>query len=353
VKRFSRWQRDRQLRLARIRERRRRSRKKRRAFTEAVAAAPPDHIVAPKRIDINAPWGEQLRLFIDQMIEAVETGKRAKLDFRRTEMMYPLALILLFAELDRLIAVAKHPRPFTIVHSRSVRIREVMKQIGLYDLTGAKSSTIPTRADVVFWRSAKGSDQSGDRIAMIKDVVAEAVKLEPGAELILASLWRGVSEAISNSVDHAHKVPREADGFAGLPGTKWWLFTQVRNGSFIVLVCDLGCGYRATIGQTVGESFIARMQQAFAGENIDAIAIETAMEFGRSGTKEVNRGKGSRDAISVVEKHRAGQLMICSNTGVIHYNYREGKRQTSMRRDLGFSINGTIVWWKLPLRAPE
>jgi hypothetical protein len=228
-----------------------------------------------------------------------------------------------------------------------------MKQTGFYELTGVNTSTIPTRPDVIFWRSAKGRDQSGDKISMIDEVVAQTVRLEPDAKLILGALWRGVSEAIANSVDHAHKFPRESDGFSGLADTKWWLFTQVRDGAFIAVVCDLGCGYRATIGQSVPERMLARVQQALAGANIDAIAIEAAMEFGRTGTDEVNRGRGSRDAISVLEKHKEGTLIICSNTGVVHYGYRKGKPTVPMRRGLAFSINGTIVWWKLPLKAPE
>lgn len=292
-----------------------------------------------------------MRNFLDEVGIAVGQGKRVKLDFRKTQIMYPAATILLFAEVDRLISTSSNPKPISIVQPKSQRVREVLKQIGLYELTGDKSSVVPTRKDVVFWRTAKGKDQSGQKLAVI-EVVAEAVKLERGTTLLLDSLWRGVSEAVANSVEHAHKAPRESDGFQGLPETTWWMFTQVKDDVFYVVVCDLGCGYRATIGQSIPERFIAQISELFAGQNVDAIAIEAAMEFGRSGTRESHRGRGSRDAISVVEKHQNGELAIFSNSGAVQYWYVGGIQVNQKRIGLGFSINGTILWWKLPLKAP-
>jgi hypothetical protein len=170
--------------------------------------------------------------------------------------------------------------------------------------------------------------------------------------LILDSLWRGVSEAVANSVEHAYTHPR-ADGFQGLPDTKWWVFTQVKDGVFYAVVCDLGCGYRATIKETMSEKIIAEVASRFPRKNRDAIAIETAMVFGRSGTREGNRGLGSRDAISVLERHQNGDLMIISNSGAVHYRYVGGILTGNSQSGLGFSINGTILWWRLPLKAPS
>jgi hypothetical protein len=310
-----------------------------------------DQIIAPHRFNVFGNDGLELRNFLDAIAEAIRDGRQTKLNFRNTKMLYPAGTILLYAEIDRMISTSAHAKPITILQPKSQRAREVLKQIGLFDLTGDKCATIPKRNDVVFWSTAKGKDQSGQNLAVI-EVVAKTVKLELGTTLLLDSLWRGVSEAVANSVEHAHKLPREADGFQGLAETTWWMFTQVKDDIFYVVVCDLGCGYRATIGQSIPERFIAQLSQAFAGQNVDAIAIETAMEFGRSGTKETHRGRGSRDAMTVLERHQNGELAIFSNSGAVQYQYSGGNSIKQKRVGLGFSINGTILWWKLPLKAP-
>ena len=150
--------------------------------------------------------------------------------------MYPAPTILLYAEIDRLISTSALAKPVTILSPKSMRVREVLKQIGFYDLTGDSSATVPSRQDVVYWRQVKGNDQTGANLQLI-EVVAERVNAEHGSNLILQSLWRGVTEAVANSVEHAYKYPR-LDGFQGLAETKWWVFTQVKDGVFFVCVLD-------------------------------------------------------------------------------------------------------------------
>lgn len=128
------------------------------------------------------------------------------------------------------------------------------------------------------------------------------------------------------------------------------MFSQIRDGVFTLAVCDLGCGYRATINETIPERFVARVASSFAGKNRDALAIDTAMEYGRSGTNLGNRGKGSRDALSLLHKHGDGELVVLSNTGWMRYEYKNAKEQDRIDGGVGIDIGGTIVWWKLPLK---
>jgi anti-sigma regulatory factor (Ser/Thr protein kinase) len=265
-----------------------------------------------------------------------------------SEIFYPAATILLFAEVDRLVELSPLPKPITLFDPRRRRPREVLKQIGIHELTGDVCTTVPEREDVVYWKSIKGLDQSGDKLAVL-EVVADRVNKEHANQLILNGVWRGVSEAVANSVEHAYKKPR-ADGFNGLAKTRWWAFTQLRDGVFTMAVCDLGCGYRATIEKTIPEQFIASITSTLKGYNHDALAIDIAMQFGRSGTRASERGKGSRDAMAVLEKHGAGDLMIMSNTGWMRYVYSASKQFERTHGGLGIDIKGTIVWWRLPLK---
>ena len=311
--------------------------------------APGEVLIAPPKFDLTRGSGLEVAKFLRAFATTVLTNRiQVKLDFRMTEAFFPAATILLFAEVDRVVKLSDLPKPVTIIDPRQRRPREVLKQIGLHDLTGDTCDIVPERQDVVYWRATKGSDQSGDRLAIL-EVVAKRVNSDHANRVELSGIWRGVSEAVANSVEHAYKRPRP-DGFAGLPDTRWWMFTQLRDGTFTVAVCDLGCGYRATINETIPEQFIAAVASRFLGGNRDAIAIDTAMQYGRSGTKRSERGKGSRDAISVLQTHGAGELMIISNTGSMRYTFLDGKEHRREPGELGIDIKGTIIWWKLPLK---
>ena len=166
--------------------------------------------------------------FLRAMAATVLVNKTpVKLDFRFTESFYPAGTILLFAEVDRVVSMSDLPKPITILDPRLRRPREVLKQIGIHEITGDRCDVVPEREDVVYWKATKGFDQSGQNLAML-EVVAEKVNRAHAQQLELSGAWRGVSEAVANSVEHAYKLPR-VDGFAGLPKTRWWMFTQLRT----------------------------------------------------------------------------------------------------------------------------
>ena len=172
---------------------------------------------------------------------------------------------------------------------------------------------------------------------------------EQAQQVELSGIWPGVSEAVINSVEHAYTASRN-DGFNQYDATKWWMFTQLRRRTFSAAVCDLGCGYRQSINQTIPEAFRIRFMQLFFGENLDSQAIKIAMEYGRTSTNMSNRGKGSRDALSVLKKHGVGELFIISKTGGVRFNLLPGGKLEVENYDIGIDIKGTIVLWNLPLK---
>lgn len=339
----------RQARSATYGQKERRRRKRQRQALRAKKYIPPgEEIVAPRRFDLLLGSGKEVVKFLRAIANRVLVQCGAvRLDFRSTESFAAPAAILLFAELDRVITLATIPKPISIVDPIQRRPREVLKQIGLHQLTGDKSDIVPEREDVVYWKTSKGATQSGDQLKILESV-AERVNKDHARHLVLNGVWRGVTEAVANVVDHAYQEPR-ADGFSGLPGTKWWMFTHVRDPFFVAAVCDLGCGYSATIRRTLPETFVAGVRSAFLAQNLDSLAIHTAMEFGRSGTHEGHRGKGSRDALSVLRKHGDGELVVLSNTGWMRYRYEGGIEVSHDSGSLNIDIKGTIIWWKLPI----
>lgn len=311
---------------------------------------PGELITAPVIFKLSGDQGKEVLKFLRAVAHTVlELRTPTRLNFRNTKVFQPDATILLFAELDRLVTLSVLDKPLTVMNPIQRRPREVLKQIGIHEITGDTCNTVPSRADVVYWKSTKGKDQSGTNLAVL-EVVAERVNNDHATQIELSGIWRGVSEAVANSVEHAYKFPRQ-DGFSGLPETKWWMFTQLRDATFTVAVCDLGCGYGATIAHTIPELFLAEVRRVVFSQNKDAFAINTAMAYGRSGTKQTERGKGSRDAFSVVQGHGEGTLLIISNTGYVEYTFKGGELAKTLDGNLEIDMKGTIVMWKLPLEA--
>lgn len=337
-------------RLARYRadEKKRLFRRKRKQATGYVR--PGKEIIAPIKFNLTRPDASEVVRFLQAVAQTVlKNGKPTRLNFKNTRSFHVAGTVLLFAELDRIIKLSELAKPVTIIEPRHRRPREVLKQIGIHQLTGDKSDTIPTREDVVFWKTTKGATQSGNVLGPILEFVAERANREHVRQVEVSGIWRGVSEAVSNTVDHAYEKPR-SDGFTGLDDTKWWMFTQLRDQYFTAAVCDLGCGYRSTIDLTIPEAFRAAWKKIMSGKNQDAIAVQTAMEYGRSGTHQSNRGKGSRDALAVLEKHGEGTLCILSNTGWVKFVYSDGVEIRNESEKIGIDIKGTIIWWILPLK---
>jgi hypothetical protein len=306
---------------------------------------------APRDFNLTKGAGVEVVRFLRAVANAVlKKGMTVRLNFRYTETFAVPAAILLFAELDRIVSMSPQLKPLTLVPPFRRRPREVMKQIGLFNLTQDRSDVVPERDDVVYWKATKGESQTGDKYGSIVEALAEKANQEHAKQIEVSGLWRGVNEAIANSIDHAYTVPR-ADGYAGQIQTKWWMFSQIREGVFTLAVCDLGCGYRATINQTIPEQFIAGIAASIGRGNRDAIAIATAMEYGRSGTQLTHRGRGSRDVLSLLVSHGDGSLVILSNTGWMKYECNGGVLAPPTQGDLGINIGGTIVWWKLPLEG--
>jgi hypothetical protein len=310
---------------------------------------PPKALIrGPKEFNLTQGDGVELVKFLRAVSERVLGQKQAvTLDLRDTEAFWVPGTILFYAELDRIVSTSDLPKPVTIVQPRRRKPREVLKQIGLFDLTGDTCNVVPEHRDVIYWRIAKGSDQSGDQLRLLEPV-AEKANTGSKRQVALSNIWRGISEAVANTVEHAYIKPRN-DPFPGHPGVKWWMFTQLRDGILTSAVCDLGCGYAETIDRYVPEAIAAKFRELFRGANVDAQAIQTAMEYGRSRTRQDNRGKGSRDAMAVIDRHGTGELVILSNGGWVQYRFAEGMEKSVQSFPLGISIKGTIIWWKLPV----
>lgn len=341
------------IRLANYRKRREFKRRSIRFIHPGNRFVKPGEIInAPNRFNMTRGGGAEIVRFIRAIAYTVlKQRKPVKLNFKHTEAFFAPAAILLYAELNRIIEQSDLPKPVTIINPYRIRPREVLKQIEIHRLTGDSCEVVPSRDDVVFWRIKKGASQSGEDLGPILEFVADCANKEHVKKVVLDGIWRGISEAVANVVDHAYEQPRK-DGFSGLENTKWWMLTQIRDARFTAAVCDLGCGYINTIKRNIPEAFLSKIYGVLSGKNDDSLAIQAAMAYGRSGTKLAHRGKGSRDAYSVLESHGTGELFILSNSGWVQYKINHHKESVKTG-DVGINIGGTIIWWSLPLKEED
>ncbi|WP_404833490.1 hypothetical protein [Alcaligenes nematophilus] len=307
---------------------------------------------APDQLSVYGVNGELLVRYIKSVrYRVLRDNLRVTLDFSRVRRVAPHGAILLYAELDRIVSCSDQPKPMKIIPPLDNRCRQVFKQVGLLGLTSDDVAIQPDRDDVAYWRCTAGTDQSGDGAGNLLERVADKANKFARRKLILRDIWPGVSEAIINTTDHAYALtqppfpPRH-------PERRWWLLTLVKEDVFAAVVCDLGVGYRKTTPITIGEWISSNTLKLLANKNRDANAIELAMEYGRSRTKLENRGKGSRDALSVLTQHKNGELVIISNSGCVHYEFDKDSQELRVhKQSLKVDINATIVWWRLPLNG--
>jgi hypothetical protein len=221
----------------------------------------------------------------------------------------------------------------------------------MHEITGDKCDIVPTREDVVHWRSAKGFDQSG--VPSGEFLVEALSRAREGGPIQFdeKAVWPGLNEAQNNTIDHAYESVRTR-GMSVQPavGSRWWMFYQLRDGIFSVAVCDLGCGYAQTIDKTIPEAVSSWLKLPRSSECDDTQAIKIAMEYGRTRTGQSERGKGSRNALEVLDANPGAKLLVYSNGGLVTYTNADHRSDLVVNESaFPFNIGGTIVQWIIPV----
>lgn len=261
------------------------------------------------------------------------------IDFKNTENFVADATLLFHAELLHLIEMRQNGVTIGYKPPINDRASEVLHQIGFYNLCGGnpRKRSAQNYDDVVHWRVAKGS-------LVDNSICASAIEKYEGqlAEPLINGLFRGLGEAMTNTIHHAYIDTRD-DGLNYNPPTKnWWMFSQSRNNYLSVVFCDLGIGIPRTLPikkQTLFQQLIA-----LKFDRKDSEYIKIAIEDRLTRTNQPGRGRGLGDIVDVVTKQKSGIVKIYSNHGVFL------KDETStVTRDLKESILGTLIYWRVPL----
>lgn len=213
---------------------------------------------------------------------------------------------------------------------------QVFQQIGVYKAIRFHQGPIPEDDDVINWRVASGETVDGERY---EDILSEYDSTL--AEMVQENFFTGITEAMTNIINHAYDLPRD-DGLK-LPNKKaWWMFSQSKDGTLTVAIVDLGAGIPATL-PTKRPNVWQKLLKF--GKSNDSDAIAFAVKDSISRTNKEYRGKGLGQIVKTVDNVPNGRMAILSNGGAL-IRARGGSRT---RRDYRDSIRGTLILWTIAL----
>jgi hypothetical protein len=289
--------------------------------------------------------GENRTLFLISLVKLrhkiAVLGEDVILDFSATEKLFADGMLLFYAELKRLIRHTHGRIDIRCTVPHNSKVAQVLKQLGVLDLLGVKNQVLPVDHDVVHWRAASGQLVVGskyDEILMEYDgEITEALQ---------SNLYTGITEAMTNVLNHAYDLPREDRCEFEEDAKNWWMFSHQKDEVLSVVFCDLGAGIPRTL-PLKRRSVWNRLRRKNLGS--DAEIIKFAVKDSVSRTRKSHRGKGLRQIVEVVRGIVGAEAVIYSNGGSLHV--RSGGSTKAL--DYNDSILGTLIFWRIPLHDKE
>lgn len=337
----------RQRRLAKYRQRKRDRRKQKRMRLSAhQSSAPPiikvpyQWVLAPTHLALEGKRHDRLAKFLAELRQTYATGTGLVcIDFRRVESMVAGGALLFFCELQRLTEMYPHVI-LTCKPAKVNVVNQILTHLGIYALCGHTSAVTPERSDVIDWKTASSNTVQGDFVGRI---IEESLEGE-----LAKQAFRGASEAMINSVNHAYEAPRH-DGLPDPYEKKWWMFCRHDRDSnrLSIAVCDLGIGIPRSLPLKYSEKAVQAAMNllSFGRRHTDARLIQAAIEIARTRTNHKGRGLGLHNLKRLVDvSGLGGALYIFSNAGLVHY-----RGNTFERHNFKRSILATVVVWSIPL----
>lgn len=278
--------------------------------------------------------------FIEKIRDAYRTPGRALcIDFSRTDVVVAGAMLLFYAELSQLRSMFAR-KAIRCIPPRNPKMREVLQHLGIFQMLGYRSDVVPQARDVVTWRKASALDANGQLAGELLELYGT---LQAGLSKFM---FRGVTEALTNVVQHAYIANRQ-DGLPRERDRRWWMFCREGSDRMYVCVCDLGIGIPRSLPAKYSLEMLDKALGFVSGGRMhnDARLIHAGMEIARSRTGSAARGKGLADLRRVVDEVDGGRLYVFSNRGLVLYT--QGSYQTTNFEN---SILGTLIVWTLPLK---
>lgn len=303
-------------------------------------------IQVPHALRIMGPKNRRtvLKFFKKLREEALERRAKITLNFIETKTIEAPAMLLFVAELDRINRILQDDFSISIANAVDINTRNVLIQVGVYSLCGHRAPKLKEedfKENVKHWRYATGvrvDESTSEAFENIEGRLSPALK---------KGMWKGVSEALINSVQHAYAAPRNLRGVR-LRSARWWMFSELKGGLLTVAVCDLGIGIPRSLPLNWNDNVINRLMATFSRDGPDVRAVKAAMQVGATSTSGEHRGKGLPQIWNAVRTEKNASIMILSNAARLVWN---GDTEEEFAMEYSDSIAGTLVMWTV--KTPE
>lgn len=222
--------------------------------------------------------------------------------------------------------------------NKSNIVRAMFTKLGIHEHLGLQPCY--SNHDMVDWYTFSGTDLTfGSDYDEIEEILEE--KLDEETFLIVND---AISEAVSNVLNHAYDKRERSLG--------WKVSLKVTEEYLSLAITDLGKSIPVTVPDRIDDHMINRLSNVFNTSNFlgmdDAQLIDIASEFRRSNTEERHRGKGFGDMLEVCKTVKNSRLIVYSRKGVWASDGQDYKKMVNYKD----KIDGTIIFWKLPLNSP-
>lgn len=281
----------------------------------------------------NAKYRNHLLNSIELLDSPKTTNKRPYFDFSRTKILSPMAMIYFKQMLE------KHPhitcRGRTSPHSV---VSGMLSKLGIAKRLGFKGVK-STHDSVEKWYSFSGENTDlGDEYDEIEGVLKEKFGEDSETFDVINT---AIGEAIINVVNHAYTADDQYK--------KWYLFLSITPEKCNVVISDLGLSIPTSIPTKITDNVLNRVFNLKSWGNLkDSEKIEIATQYQRTSTELSYRGKGFQDMKAVCDQIDGAEMAVHSKNGYWAKRTQNGSERFK-KQNYQSCINGTIIFWLLPL----
>lgn len=299
-------------------------------------------ISLPKQFDLHQNTDETLQK-INEFREAVnkKNSKLRRLDFNEIKHIGSSSALMLAAEID--VWKSKISSGLFAQHKTwDVQVKALLCEMGFFELLGMPrlENKGSMTKNTVFLKFISGQKSEGDKAKDLREKIEQVIgKLEQKIHL-----FEGLTEAFTNTKQHAYDENnlKQHD--------KWWITASYKKDDkkLVVSMYDRG--------KSIPETMKTGKKWLFLDERKhkkDSVLIETAMEQSfkskgtRSATSKTHRGKGLKQMLGFIKNK--GELTIISKKGYCVFVNTGDKLETRKRKELQYSLQGTLIEWKINL----
>lgn len=293
-----------------------------------------------------------IRMLVTEPQNASNSLQLKNIDFAEVRNLSTSASIVLAAELSRWNQRVKN-RLTPRLETWDPKIITQLYQFGFFGLlfgerANPDSSFKFDDSDLKFTPYIQGKHGEKEHRRELKAQIEDLIGDEVDKWIILST---GLSEAITNVSHHAYpessKIQEEdRNWFMGGSFDK-------KEETLRIVFFDQGIGIPKSLpASKVWESVLSFMSKVgipYADRKKDATLLKAAVEYERTSTNDLDRGKGLQDLLDFVRERKNGYLSILSGKGLFKYSIENG---TEAKKVETFSqpIKGTLIIWKVRLK---